>query len=80
MELRTVPKVRPLPLDFHKEVEKRRQSRIDRARQLSMNVEMQQAVLHTTELYNLEAERQRLKQRRLVRPLLESFTMPRWTP
>ena len=54
-------RVRPLPLDFHKVVDARRRSRIDRARQLSMNVEMQKHILHTTEIYNLESERQRLK-------------------
>ena len=55
------PRVRPLPLNFHKIVEERRRSRIDRARQLSMNVELQRSILHTTELYNLESERERLK-------------------
>ena len=34
---------------------------MDRARQLSMNVELQRSLLHTTELYNLESERDRLK-------------------
>ena len=55
------PPSKPLPLDFYKRVEERRRSRIDRARQLSMNVELQRSILHTTELYNLESERQRLK-------------------
>ena len=55
------PRVRPLPLNFHKLVDERRRSRIDRARQLSMNVELQKSILHTTELYNLESERERLK-------------------
>ena len=55
------PRAKALPLNFHKVVETRRRSRIDRARQLSMNVEMQKHILHTTELYNLDAERQRLK-------------------
>ena len=55
------PRVRSLPLDFHKNVERRRRSRIDRARQLSMNTEMQKHILHATELYNLETERHRLK-------------------
>ena len=50
------PRVRPLPLNFHN-----RRSRIDRARQLSMNVELQRSILYTTELYNLESERERLK-------------------
>ena len=50
-------RVRALPHHFHKIVEERRRSRIDRARQLSMNVELQRSILHTTELYNLESER-----------------------
>ena len=61
MQERKPPRAKALPLDFHKVVEARRRSRIDRARQLSMNVEMQKHILHTTELYNLDAERQRLK-------------------
>ena len=56
-----VARTRPLPLNFHKIVEERRRSRIDRSRQLSMNVELQRSILYTTELYNLEPERQRLK-------------------
>ena len=55
------PRIRPLPLNFHKLVEERRRGRMDRARQLSMNVELQRSILHITELYNLESERERLK-------------------
>ena len=55
------PRAPPLPLDMAKIVEERRRSRIDRARQLSMNIELQRSILHTTELYNLDAERRRLK-------------------
>ena len=55
------PRAPPLPLDMAKIVEERRRSRIDRARQLSMNIELQRSILHTTELYNLDAERRRLQ-------------------
>ena len=55
------PRAPPLPLDMAKRVEARRRSRIDRARQLAMNVELQRSILHTTELYNLDAERRRLQ-------------------
>ena len=62
----TLAQIRPqtaraLPLNFHKVVEERRRSRVDRSRQLSMNVELQRSLLHTTELYNLASERDRLK-------------------
>ena len=50
-----------MPLKMAKIVEQRRRSRIDRVRQMAYNVELQKSILHTTELYNMEAERQRLR-------------------
>ena len=54
------PDVPRMPLEMAKIVEQRRRSRIDRVRQMAYNVELQKSILHTTELYNMEAERQRL--------------------
>ena len=61
MKVTGPPRAPPLPLDMAKIVEARRRSRIDRARQLAMNVELQRSILHTTELYNFDAERRRLR-------------------
>jgi hypothetical protein len=55
-----LPRAPRLPLEMAKIVEQRRRSRIDRVRQMAYNVELQKSILHTTELYNMEAERQRL--------------------
>jgi hypothetical protein len=52
-----VPK---LPLDFHKQVELRRRSRVDRARQMAANVNDQEGILQTTGRYNAASERARL--------------------
>ena len=42
-------------------VERRKRSRIDRARQLADNIEVQAHILKSIELYNLEAEKRRLQ-------------------
>ena len=54
------PRAPRMPLEMAKIVEKRRASRIDRVRQLAYNIELQKSILHTTELYNMEAERHRI--------------------
>ena len=53
-------RVPALPLDFHKQVEIRRRSRVDRARQLAANVDAQEGILATTARYNASSERTRL--------------------
>ena len=53
-------RVPALPLDFHKQVEIRRRSRVDRARQLAANVDVQEGILATTARYNAASERTRL--------------------
>lgn len=55
----TLPK--RLPLGIAKIIDKRRRTKIDRARMISTNAELQKHILHTTELYNLQAERHRLQ-------------------
>ena len=50
-----------MKLDLAKIVEARKRSRIDRARQLSDNIETQAHILKSIELYNLEAERLRIE-------------------
>ena len=50
-----------MKLDLAKLVELRKRSRIERARQLSSNIETQAHILRQTELYNLQAEYLRMK-------------------
>ena len=51
----------PTGLALAKLVEKRRRSRIERARQLSSNIEVQAHIRRATDLYNLEAQQLQLK-------------------
>ena len=50
-----------MKLDLAKLVELRKRSRIERARQLSSNIETQAHILRQTELFNLQAEYLRMK-------------------
>ena len=49
-----------MKLDLAKIIEQRKRSRIERARQLSSNIDTQAHILRQTELFNLAAEYQRL--------------------
>ena len=51
----------PTGLALAKLIEKRRRSRIERARQLSSNIEVQAHIRRATDLYNLEAQKLQLK-------------------
>ena len=60
-----------LPLNIAKLVEARRQTRVDRSRQIANNAELQRNMMDTIRMYNMETER-----RRVVNELQTSMAPP----